>query len=76
MKDKMLTSSLLVSLLISGCSTGGSTTDVNVVRVGLLHSRSGTMALSENTVAEAERLAIEEINASGGLMLKGKQVLI
>ena len=62
---------LLITLLISGCTQGGSKTDNNVVRVGLLHSRSGTMALSENTVAEAERLAIEDINASGGLMING-----
>ena len=47
-----------------------------IVNVGILHSRSGTMALSENTVAEAERLAIEEINADGGLNIKGRRVLI
>ena len=67
---------LLITLLISGCTQGGSKTDNNVVRVGLLHSRSGTMALSENTVAEAERLAIEDINASGGLTINGQRVLI
>ena len=75
MKQKVLIS-LLATLLVSSCGRGDSESDVNVVRVGLLHSRSGTMALSENTVAEAERLAIEEINASGGLRLKGKRVLI
>tara|TARA_B100001121_G_scaffold215617_1_gene189186 strand:+ start:1349 stop:2593 length:1245 start_codon:yes stop_codon:yes gene_type:complete len=68
--------SLLITLLVSGCGQGNSGTDNTVVRVGLLHSRSGTMALSENTVAEAERLAIEDINASGGLKLNGQRVLI
>ena len=67
---------LLATLLLSSCGRSASKSDINVVRVGLLHSRSGTMALSENTVAEAERLAIEELNAGGGLMLKGKRVLI
>ena len=36
------------------------------IRVGVLHSFSGTMAISERSVAEATLLAIEEINASGG----------
>ena len=68
--------SVLITLLTCACSGGGSQTDVDLVRVGLLHSRSGTMALSENTVAEAERLAIEDINANGGLMIQGRPVLI
>ena len=33
------------------------------IKVGLLHSLSGTMAISETTVVDAEELAIEEINA-------------
>ena len=40
------------------------------VKVGILHSRSGTMAISENTVAEAELMAIDEINAKGCVMGK------
>ncbi|PTX97245.1 urea ABC transporter substrate-binding protein [Verrucomicrobia bacterium LW23] len=43
------------------------------IRVGVLHSFSGTMAISELPVAEAELLAIEEINAAGGL-LGGRRV--
>ena len=46
------------------------------VKVGLLHSRTGTMAISENTVAEAELLAIHEINAAGGLSIQGKRLAI
>lgn len=44
------------------------------VRVGILHSLTGTMAISETPVVEATRLAMEEINASGGL-LGGRQVM-
>ena len=43
------------------------------IRVGILHSFTGTMAISEIPVAEAEQLAISEINASGGL-LGGRKV--
>ncbi len=38
------------------------------VRVGVLHSLSGTMAISEVTVKNATLLAIEEINAKGGVL--------
>jgi urea transport system substrate-binding protein len=46
------------------------------VKVGILHSRSGTMAISENTVAEAELMAIDEINAAGGVKVDGKKLKI
>jgi urea transport system substrate-binding protein len=36
----------------------------------VLHSLSGTMAISEVTVKDAELLAIEEINAAGGVLGK------
>lgn len=38
------------------------------IKVGVLHSLSGTMAISEASVMEATLLAIEEINAAGGLL--------
>jgi len=46
------------------------------VKVGILHSRSGTMAISENTVAEAELMAIDEINKAGGVLVDGKHLKI
>lgn len=46
----------------SGSGSGGST-----VTVGLLHSMTGSMAISEQAVLDAEKLAIDEINASGGV---------
>jgi urea transport system substrate-binding protein len=50
-------------------ATGG---DGETVKVGILHSLSGTMAISETTVVDAEMLAIKEINAAGGVL--GKQI--
>lgn len=47
-----------------------------VVKVGLLHSRTGTLAISEQTVAEAELLAIAEINLAGGLRIGGQRLEI
>ncbi len=40
--------------------------------VGLLHSQTGTLAISETSLRDAELFAIEEINASGGLL--GRQL--
>ena len=37
-------------------------------RIGLLHSLSGTMALSERPLVDAETLALEEINQAGGVL--------
>ncbi|MBI2690506.1 MAG: urea ABC transporter substrate-binding protein [Solirubrobacterales bacterium] len=44
--------------------------DGDTIKVGILHSLSGTMAISEVAVANAEKLAIEEINADGGVLGK------
>ena len=38
------------------------------IKVGILHSLSGTIAIAEASVVDAEKLAIEEINAKGGVM--------
>ena len=42
----------------------------NSIKVGILHSLSGTMAISEVSVRDAELLAIEEINKAGGVLGK------
>ncbi len=55
-------------VIFSGC---GNKTD-NTVKVGLLHSLSGTMAISETAVRDSEILAIKEINKAGGVL--GKQI--
>lgn len=44
----------------------------DTIKVGILHSLSGTIAISETTVVEAEQMAIAEINAAGGVL--GKQI--
>ena len=56
-------------------SGGGSScldTSGDTVKIGLLNSMSGTMSISETTVRRSLELAVEEINAGGGVM--GKQL--
>ena len=73
---------LVFGLLVSGC--GGSApkqtesektsaeSSGDTIKVGILHSLSGTMAISEVSVRDAELMAIDEINASGGIL--GKKI--
>ena len=43
------------------------------VKVGILHSLSGTMAISETSLKDADLFAIEEINKAGGVL--GRQIV-
>src|SRR5438105_10005148 len=67
-----------LALVATACGTGSgggstsTTTSGNKIKVGILHSLSGTMAISEVSVKDAELLAISEINAKGGVL--GKQL--
>lgn len=67
---------LLLSML-TVCSAALSATPVNstglavtddTVTVGILHSVTGTMAISETGSVQAEKLAIKQINAMGGVL--------
>jgi urea transport system substrate-binding protein len=42
--------------------------DGDTVKVGILHSLSGTMSISEVAVRDSELLAIKEINEAGGVL--------
>jgi urea transport system substrate-binding protein len=48
-------------------TTGLAVTD-STVKVGILHSATGTMAISETGSIQAEKLAIDQINAMGGIL--------
>lgn len=55
-------------------TTGLAITDTTV-KVGILHSITGTMAISETGSVEAEKLAIEQINAMGGILGRKIEVI-
>ncbi|HEY8943750.1 MAG TPA: transporter substrate-binding protein, partial [Polyangiaceae bacterium] len=42
--------------------------DTGPIKVGILHSLSGTMAISETSLKDVALMAIEQINASGGVL--------
>lgn len=79
-KTGQLVSAAVIAGLISGnvlaapaTTTGQAVTDTTV-KVGILHSLTGTMAISETGAQEAEKLAIKQINESGGIL--GRQIEI
>ncbi len=76
-RTSLLLSSMAMLPAISSAaevnSTGLAVTD-STVTVGILHSVTGTMAISETGAQEAEKLAIKQINESGGIL--GRQIEI
>jgi urea transport system substrate-binding protein len=67
---------LLTGVAACGDDGGGDTAaggDGDTVTVGVLHSLSGTMSISETAVHDSTLLAIEEINADGGVL--GKEIV-
>ncbi len=58
----------------SAIDTSGLAVTDDTVTVGILHSATGTMAISETGSIEAEKLAISQINAAGGVL--GRQIKI
>ena len=75
----VLALALTMALFASACgddsddaaASGGDDSE-ETVKVGILHSLSGTMSISEVAVHEAELLAIKEINEDGGVL--GRQI--
>src|SRR5690242_1265056 len=69
----------LLSLAACGeseSSGGTAAASGNTIKVGVLHSLSGTMAISEVTVKNSELMAIDEINAAGGVLGKKLQPVV
>ncbi|WP_035857217.1 transporter substrate-binding protein [Cryptosporangium arvum] len=64
---------LVVAVLaLAGCASEPPVAvSSSTVRVGLLHSLTGTTAISETALVNAEKMAIEEINAAGGITVDG-----
>ena len=67
----------VMSLSLVACGGGGSGGNFDgEIKVGILHSLSGTMAISETTLKEVEEMAIKEINDAGGVNVAGKKYKI
>ena len=68
-----------LGVTVTACGGGDQAANVqydDVVKVGILHSLTGTMAISESTLVDTEKMAIDEINAAGGVEVDGKKYKI
>lgn len=59
-----------VAVALSACAMAMSVQAEETIKVGVLHSLSGTMAISETTLKDTVLMMIEEQNAAGGLLGK------
>ncbi len=73
MKRRSLFKLLAVSAALAAAGLQTSlATAADTIKVGILHSLSGTMAISESALKETALMTIADINAKGGVM--GKQL--
>ncbi len=63
---------LLAAALLAGASLPGLASAEDTIKVGVLHSLTGTMAISETTLKDTVLMMVDDINAKGGLL--GKKV--
>jgi urea transport system substrate-binding protein len=69
MKRRSFVKALALATSIAALGTASpSYAQQKTVKVGILHSLSGTMAISETVLKDVALMAIEEINAKGGVM--------
>lgn len=68
---------ILASLIVAAvCVWGILHQPPQPIKVGILHSFTGVMAFSESQLADATLMAIDEINAAGGVMGRPLQPVI
>lgn len=71
-KTFLAAAAAFATLFAASCSKND---DKNIVKVGILHSSTGAMAASESSLINAEKMAIDEINESGGVLGKKIQIV-
>jgi urea transport system substrate-binding protein len=69
---------LAVSAALAVASLGVATQALaaDTIKVGVLHSLSGTMAISETVLKDVTLMAIDEINSKGGVMGKKLEAVV
>jgi urea transport system substrate-binding protein len=59
---------LSAALATAGLTVGTAAIAADPIKVGVLHSLSGTMAISETVLKDVALMTFDEINAKGGVM--------
>lgn len=66
MKRRSLLKAFTLSASIASMGLSWSIQAAETIKVGILHSLSGTMAISETSLKDMALMTIDEINAKGG----------
>ena len=74
MKRRSLVKALALAASIAAIGMPPAFAQQKTVKVGVLHSLSGTMAISETVLKDTVLMAFEEINAKGGVL--GRQLAL
>ncbi|WP_210211790.1 urea ABC transporter substrate-binding protein [Aquibium carbonis] len=69
---KRVSGAALAGLMMAGAATAQEDT----IKVGILHSLSGTMAISETTLKDVMLMLVEQQNAKGGLLGKKLEAVV
>src|SRR5437879_6859658 len=67
---------LTAGLLAAGLASPGAASAQGTIKVGVLHSLSGTMAISETTLKDTVLMMIDEQNKKGGLLGKKLEAVV
>src|SRR6516162_4378587 len=62
----------VTATVIAGAASGATAQTQGTIKIGVLHSLSGTMAISETTLKDTILMMVDDINKKGGLL--GKKV--
>ena len=71
-RKALATAGIAAALSVSGLAAQAADT----IKVGVLHSLSGTMAISETTLKDTVLMMVEEQNAAGGLLGKKLEAVV
>src|SRR6185312_14909072 len=72
----MLRTGLVAAGLLASATTGAFAQSGDTIKVGILHSLSGTMAISETTLKDVMLMLIDEQNKKGGLLGKKLEAVV
>ncbi|MGO7670312.1 urea ABC transporter substrate-binding protein [Rhizobium laguerreae] len=71
-----ITGAALGAIMAASAAFGGAVAADDTIKVGILHSLSGTMAISETTLKDAMLMLIDEQNKKGGLLGKKLEAVV
>ena len=61
---------LISAVLVATYFNSGSSSANDTIKIGVLHSLSGTMAISETTLKDTILMLVDDLNKDGGLLGK------